>query len=60
MIPGVLFRPQTKAEALTSGFEECRSLTDEMFKEYQGKDRRTTQIASGFFKAIWKAVNFFS
>ena len=40
--------------------EECRPLTDEEFKAYQEKDRKTTNKVLRFFKAIWEAVNFFS
>lgn len=40
--------------------EDCKPLTDEEFKEYQEKDRRTTNIVLGFFKAVMEAVSFFS
>ena len=37
-----------------------KPLTDEEFKEYQEKDARSTKKVLRIFKAIWKAVNFFS
>ena len=40
--------------------ENCKPLTDEEFKAYQEKDKRTTNKVLRFFKAIWEAINFFS
>ena len=40
--------------------EDCKPLTDEEFKAYQEKDKRTTKKVLRFFKAIWEAINFFS
>ena len=40
--------------------EDCKPLTDEEFKEYQEKDKRTTNKVLRFFRAIWEAINFFS
>ena len=45
---------------LTQEEEDCRPLTDDEFREYQEKDRKTTNKVLRFFKAIWEAVNFFS
>ena len=40
--------------------EDCKPLTDEEFKAYQEKDKRTTNKVLRVFKAIWEAINFFS
>ena len=40
--------------------EDCQSLTDEEFKAYQEKDKRTTNKVLKFFEAIWEAINFFN
>ena len=40
--------------------KDCKPLTDEEFKAYQEKDKRTTNKVLRFFKAIWEAINFFS
>ena len=40
--------------------ENCKPLTDEEFKAYQEKDKRTTNKVLRFFKAIWEAINFFN
>ena len=43
-----------------SGKEECKPLTDEEFKAYQEKDKRTEKKVKGILSAIWEAINFFS
>ena len=40
--------------------EDCKPLTDEEFKAYQEKDKRTTNKVMRVLKAIWEAINFFS
>ncbi len=40
--------------------ETVKPLTDEEFREYREKDARFTKKVLRFFKAIWKAINFFS
>ena len=40
--------------------DDCQLLTDEEFKAYQEKDKRTTNKVLKFFKAIWEAINFFN
>ena len=42
------------------GEEDCKPLTDEEFKAYQEKDKRTTNKVLRVFNAIWEAINFFS
>ena len=45
---------------LTQEEKDCKPLTDEEFKAYQEKDKRTTNKVLRVFKAIWEAINFFS
>ena len=40
--------------------EDCKPLTDEEFKAYQEKDKRTEKKVKGILSAIWEAINFFS
>ena len=40
--------------------EDPKPLTDEEFKAYQEKDKRTTNKVLCIFKAIWEAIDFFN
>ena len=42
------------------GDEDCKHLTDEEFKEFQEKERRTENRIKTIFSAIWDAINFFT
>lgn len=40
--------------------EDCRPLTDEEFKEFQEKEKRTDKKIGGIISAIWHAIDFFT